>query len=65
MTVNAGENVEHGEHSSMAGESVHFYSHCGNQYGSSSQKWELIYLKIQLYHSWETPKGSFILPQRP
>ena len=40
-----------GEHSSIASESRNLYSHCENQYDSSSKNWELIYLKTQFYHS--------------
>lgn len=43
--------MEQMEQSSVDGESANFYSHHGNQYGASSENWELIYLKIQLYHS--------------
>ena len=30
------------------------YSHYGNECGGSSERWELIYLTIQLYHPWDT-----------
>jgi hypothetical protein len=40
-----------GEHSSIAGGSANLYSHYGNQYGNSLERWELTYFKIQLYHS--------------
>ena len=45
MTAYTDKNVEQGEHSSIAGESANLYSHYGNQYGSSSENWELIHLK--------------------
>ena len=35
MTTFAGEDVEQGEHSFMAGGSTNLYSHFGNQYGGS------------------------------
>ena len=40
ITVHVGEDVEKGEHSSTAGRSANLYSHFGNQYGKSSEKWE-------------------------
>jgi hypothetical protein len=52
VIAHAGENVEQGDHFSMAGGSANLYSHYGNQYDVSSESWELIYLKTQLYHSW-------------
>lgn len=32
-------------------------THCESQYGSSSESWELIYFKTQLYHSWVYTQG--------
>jgi hypothetical protein len=37
---------------SLAGGNANFYSHFGNQFGSFSENWELIYLKAQLQHFW-------------
>lgn len=37
---------------SFAGGNSNLNSHCGNQCGSSSGRWELIYCQIQLSHSW-------------
>jgi hypothetical protein len=42
VTAYDGKNAEQGEDNSIAGESVNLYSHFGNQYGSSSEYWELI-----------------------
>ena len=35
----------------------------GNQYGSSSDNWELIYLKTQAYHIEHISKRCSVLPQ--
>jgi hypothetical protein len=48
-----GEDVEKEEHSSTALEIVNWYNHSGNQSGGSSENWKLIYLRNQLFHSWE------------
>ena len=56
MTGHAGEVMKQGQHSSVADENADLYSHLGNQYDDSSGNWELIYLKIQLYHSWKYTK---------
>jgi hypothetical protein len=42
-----------GEHFSTAGGSANVYRHYGNQYGCSSGNWKSIYLKTQLYLTWE------------
>lgn len=34
------------------------YRCCGNQCGNTSGRWELIYLKIQLYHVGKHPKDA-------
>ena len=52
MTAYAGEDVEQGEHSSIASVSANLYSLFRNQYGGFSENWESIYLKIQQYYSW-------------
>jgi hypothetical protein len=41
------------EYSFIAGGSEILSSYYVNQYGSSSENWETISLKIQLYHYWE------------
>ncbi|EGV97061.1 hypothetical protein I79_013255 [Cricetulus griseus] len=38
MTAHDGEDVEKGEHSSIAGGSANLYTHCGNQYGDFFRK---------------------------
>lgn len=40
------------EHASLQG------LHCGNQYGGSTENVESIYLKTQLYHSWECTQNT-------
>jgi hypothetical protein len=47
-TAHAGKDMEQGEHSSIASEYVNWYNHFENQYGVSSENWELICFKIQL-----------------
>ena len=47
----AGEDVQEGEHSSIAGEKENLYNHFGNQYGGFSENWQSTYLRIQQYHS--------------
>lgn len=49
MTVHAGEDVEWGKHSSVAVKSANLYNHYENQYVSTSGRWELTDIKIQLY----------------
>jgi hypothetical protein len=36
-TAHAGEDVEKGEHSSIAGETANLYNHCGNKSGGFSK----------------------------
>ena len=38
------------EHSLIGAGNTNLYSQYGNQYGNSSDNWESIYLKTQLYH---------------
>jgi hypothetical protein len=47
------EDVEKQEHSSIASGVANWYNHSENQSGGSSEDWKYIYLKTQLYHSWE------------
>ena len=51
MTAHAGEDVEQEEQSSFAAECENSYRHYENKYSGFFKNWELIYLKIQLYHS--------------
>jgi hypothetical protein len=37
VTAHAGEDVEQGEHSSIAGENANLYNHCENQFGGFSE----------------------------
>jgi hypothetical protein len=39
------------------------YNHFGNQFGGFLENWEYLYLKTQLYHSWEYTQRIFNLPQ--
>jgi hypothetical protein len=39
VTVDAGEDVEKEEHSSIAGGIESWYNHSGNQFGGSSENW--------------------------
>jgi hypothetical protein len=50
MTVYATKDVEWEEYSFIAGESTNLYSHYGNHCVVSSERWDLNYLKIHLYH---------------
>jgi hypothetical protein len=45
-TAHAGEDVEQGEYSSIAGGSTNLFSHYGNQYRGSPERWGSIFLKI-------------------
>jgi hypothetical protein len=36
-----------------SGEIANWYNHSGHQSWGSSENWKYIYLKTQLYHSWE------------
>jgi hypothetical protein len=40
VTAHADEDVEEGEHSSIAGGIAKFYNHYGNQFGGFSENWE-------------------------
>ena len=42
MTVDAGEDVEKEEHSSIVGGIASWYNHSGNQFGSSSEKLDIV-----------------------
>lgn len=56
MARQAGEDVNQGECSSIAGKCVS--RHYGNQYCGSSGGLEIISLKIQLYHSWHCDRNT-------
>jgi hypothetical protein len=49
VTAHAGEDVEKREHFSIAGGSADLYRHYGTQHSSSSERMELIYIKIYSY----------------
>jgi hypothetical protein len=53
--------VEHEEVSSVTGGSANMCSHYGNQYGGFLESWQLIYLKIELYHTWVYIQKTFYL----
>jgi hypothetical protein len=40
VTIDAGEDVEKGEHSSIAGVILSWYNHSGNQSGGSKENWK-------------------------
>ena len=40
VIAHAGEDVEQGEHSSIAGGSANVYNHFENQFGGFSENWE-------------------------
>ena len=69
VTPCAGEDVEQGKYSSIAGSSTYLYSHYETQCSSSLERWESIYFKIQLYYSWEilnfSEKGMDLENNRP
>jgi hypothetical protein len=52
MTAYVGEAVEQEEHFSIASARANLFSHYGNQCGNSSGRWEWVYSKSQLYHTW-------------
>ena len=45
MTAEAGEDVEKEQHSSIAGGIASWYNHSGNQFGSSSEKLDIVLLE--------------------
>jgi hypothetical protein len=46
------EDVKKEEHSSIVGGIAYWYSHSGNQTGSSSKYCKQLYMKTKLDHSW-------------
>jgi hypothetical protein len=53
VAAHAGKNIKQGEHSPSVGGRTNLYSHYGNQYDISAERWKSVYLKIQLKFSWE------------
>jgi hypothetical protein len=51
VTAHSSENVEKGEHDSIAGEIANWCNHNGYQSGGFSENWKQLYLKTQIYHS--------------
>jgi hypothetical protein len=51
VTFHAVEQVDQGEHFSIAGGSANLYNYFGNKYGGLLETLESIYLKTQLYLS--------------
>jgi hypothetical protein len=54
-----GKDGDQGEYSLTADVSENLYSQYGNQYGGTSENWEEIYLKTQVYHSWSYTQRMF------
>jgi hypothetical protein len=52
VTVDAGEDVEKEEHSSIVGGIASLYNHSGNQSGGSSENFTYYYQRIPQYLSW-------------
>ena len=52
MADHVGEDIEQGKHF-IAGRSAYSYCHYRNQYDSSSENCESIYLEIRLYLTWK------------
>jgi hypothetical protein len=52
------------EHSSISGGIPNWYNHSGNQSEGSSENWKYIYLKTQLYYSWENTQKRLYHCQR-
>jgi hypothetical protein len=59
MIAHACHDVDQGDISFIIGVSTNLYSQYENQYDGSSENWELIYLKIQLYYSWAYTQRVF------
>jgi hypothetical protein len=53
VAAHAGKDMKQGEHSPSVGGRANLYSHYGNQYDISAERWKSVYLKIQLNFSWE------------
>ena len=58
MIAFAVEDMESGEHFSIACGNENLYNQFGNQCDSFSENWESVYLKIYQYHSWAYPKDA-------
>jgi hypothetical protein len=50
VTAYADGDMDQGKHSFTVAGDTKLYNHFGNQYGSFSDNWELIYLKTQPYY---------------
>jgi hypothetical protein len=61
VTADAGKDVEKEEHSSIVGGIANLYSHSGNHFGGSSEKWTQYYRRIPQYHSWAYIQKMFQL----
>lgn len=64
QALHADEDVELGEHLSVTCKSVKLNSHCGNQCGCSSGRWEFSMSRSSYTTPGDIPEGCFILPQR-
>jgi hypothetical protein len=51
VTVDAEEDVDKEEHSSIAGGIASWYNQSGNQSGSYSDNWTWYYMRMQIYYS--------------
>jgi hypothetical protein len=60
VTTHVREDVDKEKHSFIA---VGIANHSGNQSGISSENWKQVYLKTQLYHSWEYTQKMPNMPQ--
>jgi len=52
VTIDAGEDVEKEEDSSIVGGITNWYNLSGNQSRGSSENWTFHYLRTQIYLSW-------------
>ena len=62
VTVHAGKDLQQGSKGTLliAGRKVNLYRKYQNQHGSSSESWELIYHKVQLYrYFWDYTQRMF------
>jgi hypothetical protein len=63
VIVHAGNDMEQGEHSSIAGRSTNLNSHYGNQYGSFLESWDRCNSRSNYITLGHTPKECFLRPQ--
>lgn len=59
VKTHAGKEAEQGKDFTIAGGSTNLHSHNKNQYECFSERWELIYEKIQLDHFGHISKECF------